>query len=81
MSEIFDESIMRQTLGNYIPDGESLLTGIHAVSRETVIQAAFTKCVRAEDGLLPDENGGTVALRKKNTGAAICISGLRSPPC
>ncbi len=68
MSGIFDESVMRETLGQYIPYGETLLAGIHAVSRETVIKAAFTKCVRAENSLLPDENGGTVALRKKKYG-------------
>ncbi len=65
MSGIFDEANMRQTLGQYIPNGETLLAGIHAVSKETDITAVFGKCVRLEDGLAPAEDGRTVALHKK----------------
>ena len=51
MSEIFDETNMRQTLGRYIPDGETLLAGIHAISKETVIKVIFGNCARTEKGL------------------------------
>lgn len=65
MSEIFNETNMRCILGKYIPDGETLLAGIHAISKETHVTGVFGKCIRTEDGLIPDENGGTVALNKK----------------
>lgn len=64
-SEIFDETNMRQALGKYIPNGETLLAGIHAVSKETSVRGVFGKCVRTESGLTPNENGGIVALNKK----------------
>ncbi len=56
---------MRQALGRYIPDGETLEAGIHAVSRETSIVAVFGKCVYAGDRLRRAENGGALILRKK----------------
>lgn len=65
MSEIFDEASMRRTLGQYIPNGETLLAGIHAVSTETNIKAVFGKCVPTESKLVPDANGGVIALNKK----------------
>lgn len=64
-SGIFDETTMRQALEVYIPDGETLLAGIHAVSQETNITGVFGKCVCTENRLVPDENGGIVALNKK----------------
>ena len=67
--EIFDETNMRQTLEQYIPDGETLFAGIHAVSKETKITGVFGKCVRTESKLIPDENGGIVALNKKKYSA------------
>ncbi len=69
MSDIFDEANMRQTLGKYIPEGETLLAGIHAVSKETFITGVFGKCVCAKDRLLPDEKGGIIALNKKKYAA------------
>ncbi len=65
MAGIFDESLMRETLGRYIPQGESLEAGIHAVSQETSIVAVFDKCVYAGDRLRRAENGGVMVLRKK----------------
>lgn len=69
MSEIFDEANMRMTLGKYIPDGETLLAGIHAVSKETCIKGVFGKCIRADSGLIPYENGSIIALNKKKYAA------------
>ncbi len=65
MAGIFDEGLMEETLGRYIPQGESLEAGIHAVSRETSIVAVFGRCVYAGDRLRRAENGGTLVLRKK----------------
>jgi len=65
VSEIFDEATMRKTLERYIPDGEPLLAGIHAVSRETSIRSAFSNCILTESALLPAEDGETIALYKK----------------
>ncbi len=65
MSEIFSEVNMTQTLNRYIPNGETLLAGIHAVSKYTDITAVFGKCALSKDKLVPDADGGTVVLRKK----------------
>ena len=65
MPDIFDEKNMMQTLGKYIPDGETLSAGIHAISKETNITGVFGNCVRTESRLVPDEKGGLVALEKK----------------
>lgn len=69
MSDIFDEAAMRQALGKYIPSGETLLAGIHAISKETHVAGVFGKCIRAEDRLIPDENGGAIMLSKKKYSA------------
>lgn len=68
-SEIFDELNMRKALEQYIPDGESLLAGIHAVSRETCIKAVFGGCVLGEDRLIPGEEEDCVALSKEKYAA------------
>lgn len=65
MSEIFNEANMQWALGEYIPDGETLLAGIHAISKEINITGVFGKCSRTESKLVPDENGGIVAVNKK----------------
>lgn len=69
MSEIFDETNMRQILGKYIPAGQTLLAGIHAVSNETMITGVYGKCVRTESRLIPNENGSLIALNKKKYSA------------
>ena len=69
MPDIFNEANMRMTLEKYIPEGETLLAGIHAISKETSIIGIFEKCIRTEYSLIPDENGGTVALNKKKFSA------------
>ncbi len=69
MSEIFSETNMERILGEYIPAGEMLSAGIHAIAKETDIKGVFGKCVRTESQLIPDENGGIVVLNKKKYGA------------
>ncbi len=65
MAGMFDEGLMRETLGRYVPSGETLEAGIHAVSQETSIVAVFGKCRYAGDRLCRDENGGVMVLSKK----------------
>ena len=67
MSEIFNEANMRQALGKYIPDGETLEAGIHALSKETKIRGVFGKCVYTEKGLLPDANGRSILVEKEKS--------------
>ena len=68
-SDIFDEANMRRILEKYIPNGETLLAGIHAVSKETNVTGVYGKCVRTANGFIPDENGGTISLNKKKYSA------------
>ncbi len=60
---------MRMALEKYIPDGETLLAGIHAIAKETNIIGIFDKFICTEYSLRPDENGGIIALRKKKGSA------------
>ena len=69
MSEIFDEANMRQSLEKYIPEGETLQAGIHAIAKETKVTGIYGKCIRKEDSLVPDENGGIIALGLPPTSA------------
>ncbi len=64
-SDVFDETNMRHNLAKYIPDGETLLAGIHAMAYESSVICVFSGCVPMEDRLHPDKDGGTVALMKK----------------
>lgn len=54
MSGIFHETNMRRALGEHIPGGETLLAGIHAVSKETNVIGVFRKCIHMQDRLIPD---------------------------
>jgi len=65
MSGIFEEGNMRRILEQYIPDGETLLAGIHAAAKESVVKCVYGKCVRTENRLVPDEKGGVIAINKK----------------
>lgn len=68
-SEMFDETNMRRALEKHIPDGETLVAGVHAVSRETCIKAVFWKCILEDDRLIPSENGRLLALSKSKYAA------------
>lgn len=59
------EAQMRRALERYLPDGETLLSGVYVRSKETNIRGMFGKCVRGENSLIPVENGGIVAVNKK----------------
>lgn len=63
---IFSETNMRQVLEKYIPEGETLLAGIHALSKETVIKAVFGNCVRTGNSLVSNENGGVIVHKEKH---------------
>lgn len=62
--DIFNEANMQRALGNYIPDGETLLAGIHAIAKESSVTCVFSECVLTEDMLLPHQNGKTVSISK-----------------
>lgn len=64
-SEIFSELRMVQILGKYIPEGETLLAGIHAISKEINIKTVFSKCFCLENKLVPHENGNIITINKK----------------
>lgn len=63
---ILSETNMRQALEKYIPEGETLLAGIHAVSNQTVIKVIFGNCARTENGLVPYENRGVIVNKEKH---------------
>ena len=61
---ILSEKKMQNALGKYIPDGETLLAGIHAVGKESSVTCVFKNCVLTEDALLADESDNTVSVSK-----------------
>lgn len=61
----FDETNMRRALEKYIPGGETLIAGIHAVAIETSVNCVFGECLCMEDRLIPHPEGGTYALNKE----------------
>lgn len=65
MSEIFSERNLIEALKKYIPAGETLSAGIHAVSKETDVTGLYGKCIYTESGLMPSENGGVISVHKK----------------
>ena len=69
MSEIFNEINMVQSMEKYIPQGETLLAGIHAVAKETEATSIFGNCICIEDQLIPSENENAVILNKKKYSA------------
>lgn len=75
-SDVFDEANMRHNLAKYIPDGETLLAGIHAMAYESSVICVFSGCVRMEDRLRPDKDGGTVALTKKKYNSRTIYIGI-----
>ncbi len=61
---IFSEKKMQDALGAYIPDGETLLAGIHAVGKESSVTCVFKDCILTDDALLADANDNTVSVSK-----------------
>lgn len=64
MSDIFNEKVMLQSLEKYIPDGEAMLAGIHAVAKESHVTCVFGECILTENSLIPAKNGEKVAVSK-----------------
>ncbi len=64
-SKTLDETNMRRALEKYIPDGETLLAGIHAVAVETAVNEVFGECLCLEDRLVPHPGGGVSVLHKE----------------
>ncbi len=62
---MFSEAAMRQALDKYIPAGEVLLAGIHAVAKESKATCVFGECILTDASLIPDKNGETIAVSKE----------------
>lgn len=63
-NDMFNEATMRQALEKYIPDGETMLAGIHAVTKESSVTCTFGNCILTEDTLLADVDGNTISISK-----------------
>uniref|UniRef100_UPI0040573ACB hypothetical protein n=1 Tax=Acetatifactor sp. TaxID=1872090 RepID=UPI0040573ACB len=68
-TDTLNEANMRRALEKYIPDGETLIAGIHAVAKESSVTCVFGECVLTENKLLADKEGGTVSVSKKKYSA------------
>ena len=66
MSDIFDEANMSKVLERYVPKGETLIAGIHAVAKEMERDLFFGNCILEEDRLIPvGEDGQDILVIKK----------------
>lgn len=63
-TDIFNEISMRKALEKYIPDGETMLAGIHVATKESSVICAFEECIIVEDKLIPDANENIVTVSK-----------------
>lgn len=63
-TDILNEANMRRALEKYIPDGETVIAGIHAVAKESSVTCIFGECVLKGDKLLADKEGRTVSVSK-----------------
>lgn len=63
MSSIFNESNMLQSLGRYLPPGETLTAGIHGIGIETHIRQVL-KCIPDDDRLIPAPHAPILEINK-----------------
>ena len=63
-SDILNEANMRRALEKYIPDGETVIAGIHAIAKESSITCVFGECVLTDSKLLANKEGKTVSVSK-----------------
>lgn len=63
-NDIFNEANMRVALDKYIPAGETLIAGIHVVTKESSASCVFDKCILTEDDIRPAEDGRIISVRK-----------------
>lgn len=68
-TDIFNEVNMRKALERYMPAGETMLAGVHVVTKESSVSCAFEGCVITEDKLVPATNDeiATVSKTKMRT--------------
>ena len=63
-SDIFQEVNMRWAFEKYIPVGETLLAGIHAIANETSVNLTYRNCISIDNTLEPVKNGQIVEINK-----------------
>lgn len=61
---ILDENVMRQMLGKYLPEGETLMAGVYGLGTQEEIKQVFGKCIYDGERLIPDENGTALQVSK-----------------
>lgn len=64
MTDFFNEVRMLQFLSRCLPDGETIIAGIHGLGLEMEIKQIFVKCILEEDVVVPDENGTVLLVDK-----------------
>lgn len=78
MSEIFDEKRMMQMFAQYLPDGEAVRAGIHAIANESQVAGIFSGCVLDDLTLIPSERGEVIKVRKSKQATYDVYIGITS---
>ena len=78
MSEIFDEKRMRQQFAQYLPAGETVRAGIHAIAKESTVRGIFSGCILDDLTLFPSERGETIKVQKSKQSTYDVYIGITS---
>ena len=62
---VFDVNNMNEKLNEYLPEGETIIASVTAVSKERLIKAAYDKCIVLDYMIVPTPDGDTVYLSKE----------------
>lgn len=64
MSIIFKQSYMNEIMGRLCPEGETIITSLYGVGKETRIYQYFSGCVDAGDKLVPADKNNVIKVDK-----------------
>lgn len=62
---VFDVNNMNEKLNEYLPQGETIIASVSAISKERIVKAAYDKCVVLDRFITPTPDGDTVYLSKE----------------
>ncbi len=62
---VFDVNNMNERLNEYLPQDETIIASVSAISKERKIKAAFDKCVLLDRFIAPSPDGETIYLSKE----------------
>lgn len=83
MSGIMDEQTMKDTLGKYVPSGETLLAGIHCINKELHTSSYFRNCLPLGDYivLVESDEENVLEVKKSKVASSDMYIGITENHC